>query len=128
MVRGAELMCILAKCNELEKLRIKYCSVSNRDIQAIASGCLNLGEVLFRKCWNLTLKCIHQLRASRASLVVDFDKDGRGTVDGKRHLNRANMSVVKKFLVFLLHLPIYISILSLEFFINLYFEVNKMSS
>ncbi|KAG6481822.1 F-box protein SKIP2-like [Zingiber officinale] len=64
-IGDAEIACIAAKCASLTKLCIKGCPVSDKGIDAFASGCPKLVKVKVKRCARVTPECANRLAASR---------------------------------------------------------------
>ncbi|XP_072969909.1 F-box protein At1g47056-like [Typha angustifolia] len=69
----AEISCIASKCSALRKLCIKGCPVSDHGMESLAIGCPKLVKVKVKKCRGVTTEFAEWLRASRGSVIVNFD-------------------------------------------------------
>ncbi|GMI82661.1 VIER F-box proteine 1 [Hibiscus trionum] len=74
-VGDAEISCIAVKSIALKKLCIKSCPVSDRGMEALASGCPNLIKVKVKKCRGVTSEGVEWLRANRGSLAINLDTE-----------------------------------------------------
>ncbi|XP_027330713.1 F-box protein At1g47056-like [Abrus precatorius] len=72
-VGDPEISCIAAKCVALKKLCIKSCPVSDKGMEALASGCPNLVKVKVKKCKAVTSEGGDWLRRTRGSVAVNLD-------------------------------------------------------
>ncbi|KAK4795427.1 hypothetical protein SAY86_013421 [Trapa natans] len=80
-VGDEEISCIAEKCISLKKLCIKSCPVSDKGMEALASGCPNLVKVKVKKCRSVTSEGLNWLRSSRGSLV-NLDTSEQENIEG----------------------------------------------